>query len=229
MLIPPRHPRSPRHSSWKPRPKVSPQYLAAIIDGEGSIYAGQGTHSVPSIVLEISNSYVAMLETVQSVIGGTLREGNKHSTRAKPAYHLRIYGRTALPTLLMIRPYLLIKHAQCDLAIELLTACSVRPGYKISSTAHYRRIEILNDLKRLNARGQSFLTPPDPVEVPEYVEGRTPGTKTHCPRGHEYTEANTYVFKKKNGLLNRQCRACKQERRREGKAAYESGRTTRAV
>ena len=30
-------------------------------------------------------------------------------------------------------------------------------------------------------------------------------TKTHCPHGHEYTEANTYYDKK-----GRQCRACRQ-------------------
>jgi hypothetical protein len=32
--------------------------------------------------------------------------------------------------------------------------------------------------------------------------------KTHCPHGHEYTEANTYVGPKND----RQCRTCKRER-----------------
>lgn len=36
--------------------------------------------------------------------------------------------------------------------------------------------------------------------------------KTHCPAGHEYTEANTYVYSKSRGGLDRQCRACHRER-----------------
>lgn len=41
---------------------------------------------------------------------------------------------------------------------------------------------------------------------------------THCPQGHEYTEANTYIRSKGNG--RRQCRKCHtdQQRRRRGAA-----------
>lgn len=33
--------------------------------------------------------------------------------------------------------------------------------------------------------------------------------KTHCPRGHEYTEENTYIKRKGS----RECRACRKERK----------------
>jgi len=33
-----------------------------------------------------------------------------------------------------------------------------------------------------------------------------PGLRTHCPSGHEYTKENTYVYKKKNQRLCRECR-----------------------
>lgn len=36
------------------------------------------------------------------------------------------------------------------------------------------------------------------------------GDKTHCPRGHAYDEANTYI----NPKGHRLCRACAQQRRR---------------
>lgn len=34
---------------------------------------------------------------------------------------------------------------------------------------------------------------------------------THCPKGHEYTNENTYVYQKKNGGSARFCRACGRE------------------
>lgn len=36
---------------------------------------------------------------------------------------------------------------------------------------------------------------------------------THCPQGHEYTPANTYVYHQaKTGKTMRQCRSCKRRR-----------------
>jgi hypothetical protein len=35
---------------------------------------------------------------------------------------------------------------------------------------------------------------------------------THCPKGHPYDEANTYLRKRGNGI--RGCRACRNEARR---------------
>lgn len=39
--------------------------------------------------------------------------------------------------------------------------------------------------------------------------GKHQTIKTHCPKGHEYTAENTYVYDRKNGKgLNRICRSC---------------------
>lgn len=48
--------------------------------------------------------------------------------------------------------------------------------------------------------------------------------KTHCPKGHEYSEENTY---KKLGLRGRICRTCDKERNKKNRAfksGYEAGR-----
>ena len=45
------------------------------------------------------------------------------------------------------------------------------------------------------------------------------GNRTHCPAGHEYTEANTYVAKQCGGKYqNRMCRICATERQRQFRA-----------
>lgn len=36
--------------------------------------------------------------------------------------------------------------------------------------------------------------------------------KTHCPQGHEYSEENTHIYTKKNGVVGRQCKTCSRER-----------------
>ena len=38
--------------------------------------------------------------------------------------------------------------------------------------------------------------------------------KTHCPAGHPYDEANTYVHKRSDGRVERHCKACRREAKR---------------
>lgn len=52
--------------------------------------------------------------------------------------------------------------------------------------------------------------------------GRNPmAERTHCPKGHEYTEANTYVYTQKNGNKARFCRTCDVKRPRRGRSSYD--------
>jgi len=60
----------------------------------------------------------------------------------------------------------------------------------------------------------------EPVTVQENISRGTQGwnmrIRTHCPRGHEYDEANTYLDTKRN---IRHCRACGRARMRQRRAA----------
>jgi len=51
----------------------------------------------------------------------------------------------------------------------------------------------------------------DRGERPRFAPNNANKAKTHCPKGHEYSEQNTYIWLKKNG---RQCKTCKVSRGR---------------
>ena len=52
------------------------------------------------------------------------------------------------------------------------------------------------------------------LTVSENSKGNGWARKTHCPQGHEYTDENTYYYKRKNNWLGRHCRVCLKESKR---------------
>lgn len=54
----------------------------------------------------------------------------------------------------------------------------------------------------------------EPVTGQENMRRGYFGTKTHCPNGHAYDEANTYIFSNTRGR-HRQCRTCTNQRTRD--------------
>lgn len=52
------------------------------------------------------------------------------------------------------------------------------------------------------------------AKSPGRGQGWKNAAKTHCPKGHEYTEENTYRWKKTNGTKCRVCKECERLRRR---------------
>jgi hypothetical protein len=49
-------------------------------------------------------------------------------------------------------------------------------------------------------------------ELIQYGDTHYNTHKTHCPKGHPYDEANTFIFKQKRGGAGRMCRICMAER-----------------
>lgn len=45
--------------------------------------------------------------------------------------------------------------------------------------------------------------------------------RTHCPKGHEYTPENTYLYQRKDGGYARFCRTCDAKRPRRGRSSYD--------
>ena len=126
-------------------------YLAGLVDGEGSIFL-YGRNEVACLRLTIANTKIKVLEWVKEITGvGSIvvtrqqQVSYKHST----AYHWQVNSEGAESVIKQIRPYLIIKQVQADLALE--TQARLRdPALKADRTwqSEYRE-----RMKALNRRG----------------------------------------------------------------------------
>jgi hypothetical protein len=87
-------------------------YTAGLLDGEGCIqlkpYAKRNAHGLE---VEIAQKRPAVLEWVEYRFGGYVGHWKRVST-------WRIYGEKALNFLQQVHPYLIVKHAECELVLN---------------------------------------------------------------------------------------------------------------
>lgn len=89
------------------------EYIAGFIDGEGHIRLSRrkNKHYI-SGVIGITNTNKAILESIQSVIGGKIEYNKPAKAHWKPGYVLKITGKKVLEVLDKVYPYLIIKKQQ---------------------------------------------------------------------------------------------------------------------
>lgn len=136
-------------------------YVAGIVDGEGHIGASvalsRGSIS-PSI-----NMRVVIVNTDRRLVDWlceTLACGSvaaigkdERNSRWKIRYRWQIYGKNAREFLCAIKPWLVIKREQAELAIEL--SRRERRGVALTAETVERRSTLYGDLRRLTKRGRS--------------------------------------------------------------------------
>ncbi len=145
-------------------------YLAGIIDGEGCIgVVRKKTPHCFDIRLTIANTSVELLEWVQNRCGGlfyeakhTYKKGDEHDPRRdisrwKPRRCVIFTNQRARSVLYSVGKYLVIKKAQCSLALDYFdllvpSACVVPEEVRV------KRIKIFEGMRFLNKRG---ITPPN--------------------------------------------------------------------
>lgn len=134
-------------------------YFAALVDGEGTITATRNISNVyrqPTVSSRVSvfNTERSILDELQSHFGGNVQSGRK----PQKAVHSQIYewqlnGRSTLPFLKAILPYLRIKKAHAELAIALGETITQGGGDGLSDRVVYFREQIFEALKELNKKG----------------------------------------------------------------------------
>lgn len=128
-------------------------YLAGLLDGEGSILIArqkQGSRLYYSVQLKVFNTHRGVMDWVQSRCGGAVYErvqggvNRQQNRRAMFTWHL--YGRHAAPLLRALRPLLIVKARQADVALEFL-------GLGFRTQAPAARADLYERMRGLNQKG----------------------------------------------------------------------------
>lgn len=100
---------------------LSVEYTAGIIDGEGSIYLYRSNrkngHNYYRMVVNVANTNLEIIQLMYHSYGGRYRSHQRIGNR-KLVYHWEIHSTDALKFLYRIKPFLIIKTKQAELAIR---------------------------------------------------------------------------------------------------------------
>ncbi len=128
-------------------------YIAGIFDGEGYVGADQGGGGY--LHVKISNQHRGILAACQGVWGGSLRQTSETGSRVlrRPVWDWSLTTAKAVPFLRAVLPYLVIKHTQAALGIQL----GIRPDMRSmtpeeKAEEHELRSWIGTKLKELKCR-----------------------------------------------------------------------------
>lgn len=114
---------------------VNTAYTAGLFDGEGSVMILAEPNVKHRLRIKIANTDHAIINWIQSNFGGSISDNLAETRKRKPnendAWDWRLNGKEARDFLLLIQPFLKIKHEQARLAIEFQEFIQVLPyGYK---------------------------------------------------------------------------------------------------
>lgn len=139
---------------------IHPAYLAGIIDGEGSIMlprTGQNKlndlYVSFSVKVAISNTDLNLLLRLQNDFGGIIERVRTGAKNCKDGYRLRWFSKDAVKIIGIVRPYLIVKAEQADLAASVFNV-QQREGRRQRTLEQVMFFnETAAKIKALNKRG----------------------------------------------------------------------------
>ena len=147
--------------------RLSLQYIAGFLDGEGSIYISRskcprtkrGVRYALYIVFSSTNKNI--LEMIRNSLGGVgclFSWDSKKNPRWKTAYYLHITCRQAAEVLRKLLPYLILKRPQAELAIKFQDFMDSSPptgNYNSRTPEEWNTMkEYYEQMKELNRGGR---------------------------------------------------------------------------
>lgn len=131
-------------------------YAAGIVDGEGCIAIRRGKHGPHFCQVAVANTSLILCEWLKQRWGGNVHRKKRNAQHNwKPVYQWRVNNRLAISFLKQVRPYLLIKQAQADLALRLPSIrqfTKSRPARLTEETVEAREM-LKQEMHVLNQRG----------------------------------------------------------------------------
>ncbi|WP_050513912.1 DNA methyltransferase, partial [Streptomyces capuensis] len=155
---------------------VDASWLAALVDGEGTITIGRDQRSekeprkqdVYQVTLSIANTSVPLLEKARQVMGCNAQVRQSSPGVNRPVYALQVSGEQAAFVIRAIKPWLIDKLTQADIAIALQDtqrrAGMPKSSYATADGAAYKE-RLWEVIKAANRREQvdlSWLRRPAP-------------------------------------------------------------------
>lgn len=143
-------------------PKSADQlgYLAGLIDGEGSIAISsafcrrKSTHVSHNCRLIITNCDPRLMQWLLGNVGGSLRTKQRTSASHRTAYDWRLYDINAEAVLRAVRPYLVLKGEQADIALAFFALRrNASYGVPLTPAAVQEKESLRLKLAVLNTRG----------------------------------------------------------------------------
>jgi hypothetical protein len=142
------------------RSKEEYAYAAGIIDGEGCIQilhsVLRGTIQSWKICIEINMCSKKVLDKMVGLFGGNLKEYGVRPNMHYKQYRWQVYSKVAYNALKKMRPYLIEKRAQADLAIQFFNhqrRCKYCSGHPLSASILAKRENMkrrMSELKRVD-------------------------------------------------------------------------------
>jgi hypothetical protein len=110
-------------------------YAAGFFDGEGYIHVSKAGH----LTVGITQIQEGPLEYMRGYYGGSIGSGGRCKGRRNPPRKWRAQGAEALCFLWHIRPYLILKADECNIAMDYPTG---KRGLSVSEDMLAKRMEI---------------------------------------------------------------------------------------
>lgn len=130
--------------------KVEAAWLAGFIDGEGCLSAHEWQGNYILSYMYIFNTNVSVIKYIAQLTGGHISVTNKATSKHKEGLKVGLYGKSMLPVLTQIYPFLRIKQRQAQLIVKLLKI-------QASSTRSHRDVSgqygLMRQLQALNRKG----------------------------------------------------------------------------
>jgi len=140
-------------------PKTDIPYLAGLVDADGCISARKqldkrcGKHTYTT-KLGVSNASQPLVDWLLTRFGGGVSLSNRGKLETRqPSWRWEISGKSAGPILIALLPFLRVKRAQAELALQFIGTIGEQ-GTRTTPEVKTKRDRILKEMTRMNQTGR---------------------------------------------------------------------------